>query len=117
MGASAPKAQERQYPSIFTNNNNQRAALRANRAQSLLEKCSHHEQGRHLNLWAPFLPDCKLRGRHFSGLEGARLWLRNSVHLHLGAPFSPDWELRGRLFQVQRAPVFLLRDSGAAFAS
>ena len=78
MGAPVPKAQERQYPSIFANNNNQRAALRANGAQPLLEKCSHHEQGRRLHLWAPFLPDCKLRGRHFSGLEGVRLWLRNS---------------------------------------
>ena len=35
-------------------------------------------RGRHLHLWAPFLPDGKLRGRHFSGLEGAQLWLRNS---------------------------------------
>ena len=34
-GAPAPKAQKRQYPSFFANNN-QRAALRANRAQSLV---------------------------------------------------------------------------------
>ena len=33
-GAPAPKAQKRQYPSFFANNN-QRAALRANRAQSM----------------------------------------------------------------------------------
>ena len=33
-GAPAPKAKKRQYPSFFANNN-QRAALRANRAQSL----------------------------------------------------------------------------------
>ena len=31
-----------------------------------------------MHLWASFLPDGKLRGRHFSGLEGAQLWLRNS---------------------------------------
>ena len=78
MGASAPKAQKCQYPSFFANNN-QRAALRANRAHSLVGgSLSHHRQGRHLHLWAPFLPDDKLRGRHFSGLEGAQLWLRNS---------------------------------------
>ena len=36
MGAPAPKAQKRQYPSLLVNNNNHRAALRASRAESLV---------------------------------------------------------------------------------
>ena len=118
MGASAPKAQERQYPSI--------SPITPIRGRN------YEPIGR--NLWSKSVVIMSrggtcIFGRHFylivsseggifSGFRapGCGCGTSQRRHLHLVAPFSPDWELRGRLFHVQRAPVFL-RDSRAAFAS
>ena len=57
-----------------------------------------------MHLCSPFLPDGKLRGRHFSGLEGAQLWLRNSE-----AAFA-SWGAVFTCLGAQRAAFFRFRE-------
>ena len=81
-------------------------------------RLSHHGHGRHLHLRAPFLPDGKLRGRHFSGLEGAWLCLTNSgaALASWGAVFTCLGAQRAVFLGLEGARLWL-RNSRAIFAS
>ena len=92
-------------------------ATGTHRSQSTRARGGIRLLGRRFQVQSPWLGSSE--AGIFSGLESARLCLRNSraAFLSVGAPFSLGWELRGRHFSGSESARLCLRNSRAAFAS